>query len=311
MAIIFSLIFILLGMAGLIIGGQSLVYGASTVAQKFRVPPVIVGLTIVALGTSAPELIVSLAAALGGKPDIAVGNIVGSNISNILIGLGAPALLMTLATRNLSVRDDVIIMVAVFAVCSLMMLNGFVGRFEGFLLVLACAAYIAYQIRKARSGPVEVEPVDARRSALAAAAILFGVIALPTAADVLVNGASDIARMLGLSEAVIGLTIVAVGTSLPEIMTGVVAAKRGAVDIAWGNVIGSNILNLLSILGLSSLITPLTVSNTIIYRDLPLMVGLALFTAFMVLAHRDITKRIGKVMLVGYAAYVLVLVFTG
>lgn len=311
MAIIFSLIFILLGMAGLIIGGQSLVYGASTVAQKFRVPPVIVGLTIVALGTSAPELIVSLAASISGKPDIAVGNIVGSSISNVLIGLGAPALLMTLATRNMSVREDVVILVAVSALCSLMMLNGFVGRSEGLLLTLACAAFIAYQVRKARTGPVNVAPVDGRKSALAAAAILFGVIALPVAANVLVNGASDIARMLGLSEAVIGLTIVAVGTSLPEIMTGVVAAKRGAVDIAWGNVIGSNILNLLSILGLSALITPLTVSSTIIYRDLPLMLGLAVFTAFMVLAQRDITKRIGKVMLGGYAAYVLVLVFTG
>lgn len=293
---------LVLGLIGLFFGGDWLVRGASGIAAAFRVPTLIIGLTIVGFGTSTPELMVSLDAALTGKPGIAIGNVVGSNIANILLILGLSALVGVISAPFAGLRRDLRWMAAAAVVLLPVFWDGTVSRIEGGLMTAAIIIYIVLALR--RPGPLaelEVIAPPLWRSALFTAAGL-GLVLI--GAHLLVESASEIARAYGISEAAIGLTIVAVGTSLPELATSLVAAFRGQRDIAIGNVIGSNIFNILAILGLTALITPIPVEPRFLATDVPVM--LAVTAALIVLLWwRAGVGRLSALGLVAaYAAYI-------
>jgi cation:H+ antiporter len=275
------------GLAVLVVGGEIVVRSASGLAQGFRISPVVIGLTVVAFGTSAPELAVSLGATLGGTPDVAVGNIVGSNIYNVLLILGLSAVVAPLIVRQQLVRFDVPIVIGVSALLWIMALDGGVSTLEGALLFAGLVAYTVVAARKGRhEAPAIVEEYEAgipdahaprswRRDVVL---FLAGLAALVLGAQALVSGATSVARGLGIPELVIGLTVVAVGTSLPELVTSVVAAIRGQRDIAVGNVVGSNLFNILGVLGLSAIVAPggaIEVPEAARTFDIPVMTAVA------------------------------------
>ena len=264
-------ILVALGLAGLFAGGHWLVTGASAMALRLGMAPLVVGLTVVAFGTSTPELLVSLDAALRGASGIAIGNVVGSNISNLLGSL------------------------PVFA-------GGLVGRAEGALLVGGIALYLWLCLRA--PGPVETPEVAPAPLWRSVATILLGLVALVAGARFLVDGASEIARTLGVSEAAIGLTVVAVGTSLPELATSVIAAMRGQRELALGNVVGSNTFNVFAILGLTAMISPIPVEPRFLSVDVPVMIAVSLALVAAIWLAGGLGRRIGAVSLAAYAAYV-------
>ena len=295
-------LFFFIGLAGLFFGGDWLVRGASGVAQAFRVPPLVIGLVLVGFGTSTPELLVSLNAALAGQPGIAVGNVVGSCIANLMLILGVAAALGTIPAPFRNLARDLGWMVAAAAIPVLMFWDGTVSRVEGLALVGLLALYLVLALR--RPGAVAAPDTDVPslpRSALVAAA---GLVAVLVGAHLLVGSASEIARAFGVSEAVIGLTVIAIGTSLPELATTIAAAMRGQRDIALGNVIGSNIFNVFGILGVTALVVPVPVAPRFLAADLPVLVfaSLALF-ALVALAGR-IPRAAGFAAIAAYAAYV-------
>ncbi len=251
-----DLLLILLGLATLVIGGELLVRGASRVAVSLGLSPLVIGLTVVAMGTSMPEMAVSAIAAWNGQPDIALGNVIGSNIFNVLFILGLSALIVPLAVSSQLLRMDVPVMIGVTLAAILLALDGAIGRIDGFLLVVALAIYSVLLIRIGRRESVEDAPAGAAPGSLPASVflILASLVLLVAGSHWLVTGSVGVARALGVSELVIGLTIVAAGTSLPEVATSVIAALRGQRDIAVGNVVGSNIFNVLGVLGVTALV---------------------------------------------------------
>jgi len=311
---------LLLGIFLLVLGAELLVRGASSVAFRFRVPPLIVGLTIVAFGTSAPELAVSTEAALSGQPDVAVGNVVGSNIFNVLLILGLSALLVPLRISARLIRIDVPVMIAASTVVLAMAWNGTLGRLEGLLLLGGFVAYLAYlyvggrSIAEAAVGAEGVEGTD--RSTDVSAGLARNIVAIVAGLGLLVFGsrllvvsASDVATQLGVSELMIGLTIVAAGTSLPELATSIVAAARGERDIAVGNVVGSNIFNLLAILGVAATIAPdgLAASPAAVTFDIPVMTAVAVLCLPVFFFGGEIARWQGGVFLGYYVAYTVYL----
>jgi len=314
-----ALLFLVLGLALLIAGAELLVRGASRLALRIGITPLVVGLTVVAFGTSSPELAVSVQAGLAGQPGIAVGNIVGSNIFNVLLILGLAALILPLAVSRQLVRFDVPLMIGVSLLFWVMTLDGRIGRFDGVLLVAGIVAYTIYAIHLGRRQSAvnddyarEFGRVDGAfdRLPLQLAAIAGGLVLLVIGAHWLVDSAVIIARLLGVSEVVIGLTIVAAGTSLPEVATSVVAALRGERDIAVGNVIGSNLFNLLSIGGIASLVTPggLEVAASLVRFDIPVMIAVA-FACLPIFATGHLIARWEGALFVGYyIAYVTYLI---
>lgn len=256
---------ILLGLAILVSGGELVVRAATQLAVSLRLSPIVIGLTVVAFSTSSPELAVSLGAALGGETDVAVGNVVGSNIYNILLILGISALVRPLIVRQQLVRFDVPVVIAASLLLWVLVLDGQLGALEGALLLALLVLYIGVSLRIARRQP-SADPtrqvagdgltadVASVSRARAGAVFLAGVIALVVGAQLLVGGAVSIADAMGVSELVVGLTVVAIGTSLPELVTSVIATLRGQRDIAVGNVMGSNLFNILGILGLTALV---------------------------------------------------------
>jgi cation:H+ antiporter len=313
-------IFLVLGLALLIAGAELLVRGASRLALRFGISPLVVGLTVVAFGTSSPELAVSVQAGLAGKADIAAGNIVGSNIFNVLFILGAAALILPLAVSQQLVRLDVPLMIAVSALFWIMALDGRIGRFDGLLLLAGIVAYTLFAVRQGRREGPAIESQYTRafdaasgwlaRLPVQLVLIAAGLALLVLGATWLVDSAVAIARALDVSEVVIGLTIVAAGTSLPEVATSVVAALRGERDIAVGNVVGSNLFNLLAIGGLAALVTPggLEVAPALARLDLPVMVAVA-FACLPIFATGHRIARWEGALFVGYyAAYVTFLI---
>lgn len=293
-----------LGLVALFAGGEFLVRGAVGIARRFGVPPLIIGLTIVGFGTSMPELLVSVQAALSGTPAIAVGNVVGSNIANVLLILALAATIAPVAVRPEAMIRDFAAMILATAAAWALMWTGEIGRPAGFALMAALAAYLWISLR---SGETPDEPHDAEpppplwKSALA---IGSGLAALVLGAQLLVDSASEIARGFGISEAVIGLTVVAIGTSLPELATSVVAAIRRHSEIAFGNVIGSNIFNILGILGATAAIHPVPVDARFVTIDMPVLAAVTLGLVILVILARGIGRTGGLVMLGGYGAYV-------
>jgi cation:H+ antiporter len=253
--LIYLLFFV--GLAGLVAGGEFLVRGASSIARTFHLSPLLIGLTIVGFGTSAPELIVSVQAALDGQPGIAIGSVLGSNISNILLILGVSALLAPLVIPGRKLWRDLGFMLLATATVWLMLRDGFISRPEGALLFLGMVAFLvtAFVAGRGQAPADSVVPVGPTWKPWAVT--LAGLVLLVIGARFLVDSATTIARDFGISEAVIGLTIVAVGTSLPEMATSVIAAFRKHTEISVGNVVGSNIFNLFGILGITALVAPI------------------------------------------------------
>jgi cation:H+ antiporter len=307
-----------LGIAALVVGAEILVRGASAVAVRTGLSPVVVGLTVVAFGTSAPELAVSVGAAFRDEAELAIGNVVGSNIFNILGVLGLSAIVGGgLAVAQKIVRIDVPIMVGASLLLAVMSLDNRIGRIEGFALFAGIVAYTVWTVRASRNESSDVaaeydEAVAApsRHVALDMGMVVVGVGMLVLGADWMVGAASDIARGFGVSDLVIGLTVVAVGTSAPELATSVVAAARGERDIAVGNAVGSNLFNILSVLGLTGLIAPsgLPISDEAIRLDLPVMVAVAIACLPIFFNGYEVKRWEGGLFVVYYIAYVTFLV---
>jgi len=292
-------------------GGEFLVRGASSLAARLGLSALVIGLTVVAFGTSAPEVAVSVGATLEGKGPIAVGNVVGSNVFNVLFILGASALLAPLAVSRQILRVDVPILVAVSLLGLVMALDGRYGRVDGLVMLTAFVAYIVFTVREGRRQASTDEPVAVRGSLwMALGLVLGGLVLLVLGARFFVDGAVDLARLLGLSETVIGLTIVAAGTSLPEVATSLMAAYRGERDIAVGNVVGSNIFNLLLILGVAVVAGrgELAVPASILRFDLPVMLAAALALAPIALVRGHLARWEGGFFLAAYLAYLTYLV---
>ena len=309
------------GLAVLVAGGELLVRGASNLAAAVRISPLVIGLTVVAFGTSAPEMAVSVQSAFQGKPDLAVGNIVGSNLFNVLFILGLSALIVPLVVASDFVRRDVPVMIGVSVLLLVLSLDGKIGRLDGSLLFAGIVVYTYWCIRKSRIENVVIQAELARKIAipiapdekakpgntlwLNLALIVGGLVLLVFGSTGLINGAITIAKSFGVSELVIGLTIVAAGTSLPELATSVIAAMKGERDIAVGNVVGSNIFNILSVLGLSSLVSPngIEVSAAAIQFDIPVLIAVAVACWPIFSTGNMIARWEGAVFLLYYLAY--------
>lgn len=301
---------VLAGLGLLVIGGNLLVKGAVNLSLKLGISPMVVGLTVVAFGTSAPELLVSVSAALKGSTDIAMGNVVGSNIANVLVILGATAVVSQIETRGHDLRESWVMMMIATVVVIGMALMGPIGRLDGALLLILLAMVLWRQLATAKE---EADAADLEGASEGAGWgkiwlwLIGGIIGLPVGANLLVAGATNIALAFGISEAVIGLTLVAIGTSLPELAASVASAMRGRADMALGNVVGSNIFNLLSILGLTALIKPLPIPPEMLDLDLWVMLGSSLLLAPFLFRGFAITRGIGLVLLAAYTVYVWVL----
>ena len=308
---------LILGLAGVCFGADILVRGAQALALRLGVPPLVVGLTIVGFGTSSPELAASLTATLKGNPAVSVGNVVGSNIFNLAVILGLTALLAPIRTRPQELRSDLRLMVVCGCLPWLALaFDGLIPRVAGAAFLAALAVFI---IRAARRRPPgsqdetpptpQSEPRDAsRRNTITdLARIIFGLALLTAGSYAFVSGAVSIAQAFGVPELVIGLTIVAAGTSMPELATSAAAAMRGNPDVAVGNIIGSNIFNVLGILGLCALVDPQRITGQTLALDLPVLLAVGLLAAAFLRSGKIVTRTEGGVLLLTYAAYLVAL----
>lgn len=312
-----TLILFVLGFVFLVGGADWLVRGASRLAQAVGVSPLVIGLTVVSFGTSAPELAVSVQSAYLGQPDLAIGNVVGSNICNILLILGLAALLSPLVVSQKLLRLDVPLMTGVSLLLLLLALDGRLGRIDGTLLFSGILLYVVFSIWQSRRESRQIQEEYARRFGVeteAAAAIPLwnnllliggGLILLVLGAHWLVEGAVVLARWFGISELIIGLTVIAVGTSLPEIAASVVAGLRGEQDIAVGNAVGSNLFNILAVLGLTALVAPegVRVATAALYFDIPVMIVVAFACLPIFFTGHRIARWEGALFLGYYGAY--------
>lgn len=293
---------LLIGFVLLLKGADFFVDGSSSIAGILRVPSIVIGLTIVAMGTSAPETAVSITAGLAGNSDISLGNIIGSNIFNLLMVIGVAALLRPVATHKDMLHRDLLWNIAVSVILFLFLLNGKISRPEGVLLLAGMAAYLFIIIRSAirdRSGTEPVRQLSVVRSVLY---IIGGLIAIIFGGNLVVDNASLIAHSLGMSDTLVGLTIVAIGTSLPELMTSIVAAKKGDSGIALGNAVGSCIFNIMFILGISSVLTPINVAPELLIDTIILVVVCILILIFAK-THRETSRREGLLCILCYLVY--------
>ena len=258
-----DLFFIILGVAMVLFGADRLTEGAAALARRMNIPEIVIGLTIVAAGTSAPELFVSVVSALKGTPDLAVGNVVGSNTMNAMLIVGCAAMVAPMTISRSTVKKDIPFSVGASVLLMLLALNHFLGRTDGIILLLGFAVFMTYTLLQAKKGQAEAvaEQQKQRSPWLNAGFVLLGLALLVVGSNVFVDHASNLAYSLGISEGVVGLTVVAGGTSLPELATSVVAARKGQSAIAIGNVIGSNVFNILLILGLTAAINPLQIEG--------------------------------------------------
>ena len=303
-----------LGLIILLLAGDALVKGAVNLSLRLGVPALIVSLTIVAFGTSAPELLISIQAIHEGAPGLALGNVVGSNSANILMVLGIPAILAVMHTSECDSKKNYNYMIAATLLFIALAYRGVYDWIAGLILLTGLTAILASAFLEARAhhraGQDDDEDVEGADPDLPAWRIgmflLLGLIGLPLGADLLVDNASIIARTYGVSDTVIGLTLVAVGTSLPELATTVMAALRRQADVALGNVIGSNMFNLLAIIGVASLVGPIPVDPEFLEFDLWVMLGASILIVPFVYWKRDVTRRWGILLTLLYLAYVTI-----
>ena len=299
---IFDVLFIILGVALVLFGADKLTEGAAALARRMNVPEIIIGLTIVAAGTSAPELFVSLVSALNGTSDLAVGNVVGSNTMNCMLIVGCAAMVAPMTISSSTVKKDIPFSVAASVLLILLAFNNFLGRLDGIILLLGFAVFMTYTLMQAKTGSSETvkETSPICKNILF---IVFGLAGLVIGSNLFVDSASDVALSLGISEGVVGLTIVAGGTSLPELATSVVAARKGQSAIAIGNVIGSNVFNILLILGITATISPMEIEG-ITTIDLAVML-LSVVLVWLFSRTRYTVERWEGALLLGlYLVYV-------
>ncbi|TVT70949.1 MAG: calcium/sodium antiporter [Pseudomonas sp.] len=319
-----TFIYLIAGLVLLVAGAEVLVRGAAKLAAQFGISPLVIGLTVVAFGTSAPETAVSVQAALNGSGDIAIGNVVGSNIANVLLILGMTALVAPLVVSRQLIRLDVPIMIGASLVTFGLAWDGELSRIDGALLFTAVVVYTLFLIissRREKAAEVDDEfakefgldePAKPHAGLINAGLVIAGLVLLVVGSNFLVEGAVALARALGLSELVIGLTVIAIGTSLPELATSIMAAFRGERDIAVGNIVGSNIFNLLCVLGLASLVSPqaIGVSSNALAFDFPVMIAVAVACLPIFFAGYCIKRWEGALFVAYYVAYTLYLVLT-
>lgn len=308
MVIIIQTALLAVGFLMLVKGADWFVEGTSGIAAKLGIPQLVVGLTIVAMGTSMPEAAVSITAAIKGTAEIAVGNVVGSNILNILIILGVTAVITSVAIQKSTLKYEMPYMMIVTVVLIIMGLtDGCISRFEGVILWVMFLVYLGYLFLLAKNGKEEKEEVEKSTWKLIPATIIGGVIVV-WGSDVTVDAAVKIARMAGISERFIGLTIVALGTSLPEFVTSVTAARKGNADIAIGNIVGSNIFNILFVIGTSALIIPISYEASFLFDGI-VAVAAAVLLWIAVFRKMELRRFWGLVMLLCYVVYLLYLLY--
>lgn len=295
-----SVVCILGGFLLLVKGADWFVSGASGLAHRLGIPPLVIGLTIVAFGTSAPELAVSVTAALRGANEIAVGNVIGSNLFNLLVVAGASAVLCPLVADRTLLRRDLPCSIFAALLLTGMLLDNSITRLEAIILLVLFGCMLTWQLCSAKSSP-ETGAEEHRSGWVLAAVIVVGIGCIVAGGEFAVRGATGLARAFGWSESLIGLTIVAVGTSLPELVTSIVAARRGENEIAMGNVVGSNLFNLLCILGLSAVLNPIVVAPTAIIDAALLTIVSVLF--WLAARHGTLSRSMGFAMVVLYVAY--------
>ena len=317
-----DLILLAVGLAILVVGANTLISGATKIAARLGVSTVVIGLTVVAFGTSTPELVVSVKAALMGSDDVAIGNVVGSNIFNILPMIGLGVLLQPVEThRSFQVREFPI-MIGSSLLFFFFALNGSISRFEGACLVLLLVGYVLFHIwnvrREGASQLIDAEELrelaEVQRQPLSwdvlkeVGLVVGGLIGLVFGGDLVVTHAQSLARSWGVPELIIGVTLVAVGTSLPELATTVVAAIKKEGDLLVGNAVGSNTFNILSVIGFSAMITPLVINPSVLKRDLPWLLGTAVLVWLVTLYRPKIDRRIGVAFVLLYLVYIAQLV---
>jgi cation:H+ antiporter len=315
-----AILLFVIGLGFLILGAEALVRGSSRLAAAIGISPLVIGLTVVAFGTSSPELAVSVKSALSGQPNIALGNVVGSNIFNVLFILGVSALIAPLVVTQQLVRLDVPLMIALSFIVLILSLDKNLSRTDGIMLVAGLVIYVWFLIYQSRRETIAVQEEyakefgkekRARGNAIKnAGMVLGGFVLLVLGSRWLVDSAVSFAKYLGVSELVIGLTIVAAGTSLPEVVTSVIAAIRGERDIAVGNVVGSNIFNIMGVLGFASIVAPtgIGVSTAVIGFDIPVMIAAALACLPIFFTGSVISRQEGALLLGYYVAYTLYLI---
>ena len=311
------------GLVLLFLGGEGLVRGSVAIATRLGISRLVVGMVIVGFGTSAPELVVSLQAALAGSPDIALGNVIGSNIANILLILGIAALLTPLANEDGGIKREALVMLLAAAALVAALWYGELNRLIGFALLAGLAVHLTLAFLKERRSRADIaegaayeheadEVTDIPlKLPIAIIATLAGLGLLVVGAELMVEGSTAIARDFGVSEAVIGLTIVAVGTSLPELATAIVAAIRRHSDVVLANIVGSNIFNVLAILGITATIAPIGVSERFLLIDGPIMLVVTLLAFVILLRARTVSRLIGGGFLASYCGYILFLASMG
>lgn len=306
---IFDLFFIALGVWLVLFGADKLTEGASALARRMNVPEMIIGLTVVAAGTSAPELFVSLVSALKGTPDMAVGNVVGSNTMNAMLIVGCAAMVAPMSISRSTVKKDIPFAIAASVLLALLSLNHYLGLVDGILLLMGFATFMAYTLMQAKTAGAEKVQTELSPVWKNVAYLLGGLLGLVLGSNVFVDHASSVAASLGISEGVIGLTVVAGGTSLPELATSVVAARKGQSAIAIGNVIGSNVFNILMILGVTAAISPLQIEGITTIDMAVMLASVALIWLFSRTRY-TVERWEGALLVAGYLVYLVWLIIS-
>ncbi|WP_421977266.1 calcium/sodium antiporter [Roseivirga seohaensis] len=307
-----TILILVLGLATLIVGGEVLVKGASKLALRFNVSSLVVGLTVVAFGTSAPELLVSLNSALKGAPDFALGNVIGSNISNLALVLGTAALFGFIPIKKDSARRDWPVTLGSSVLLYIFAYNGMISNLEGTILVILLVIYLGSLLYTTRKEQIKLdveEPDKLEKWGIVKDVfqVSLGIVCLYFGADWFIGGAEEIAVDLGVSQRVIGLTVLALGTSLPELFTSVIAARKGETDLALGNLLGSNIFNVLSIIGITSIIKPLSVNMDMLHTDFPWMIGITILILPLMVFRKRLGTPSGIILIGSYLVYVFFL----
>lgn len=307
MNLILQIFLLVAGFYMLVKGADWFVDGASGIAEKFGIPQLVIGLTIVAMGTSLPEAAVSIAAALKGSADITIGNIVGSNILNVLIILGLTSLVTRVSVQESTVKIEIPFMIVITAILLILGVTGNqITLWEGVILWLLFLVYLAYLLRMAKQNPQPEEEKQEENLPIwrLLVGVIVGICLIVLGSDVSVDAATVLARMMGMSERLIGLTIVALGTSLPELVTSVSAARKGKADIAIGNIVGSNIFNILFVVGTTALITPVVFASNFVV-DTAIAIGAGALLLFFVWKNKELGKISGGIFLLGYILYAI------
>lgn len=303
MNMLLDILLIILGVALVLKGADFLTEGASALARRMHVPEIVIGLTIVAAGTSAPELFVSVVSALNGTPDLAVGNVVGSNTMNCMLIVGCAAMVAPMIISRSTVRKDIPFAVMASILLTCIALDNYLGRIDGIILLLGFVVFMAYTLLQAKNGQAEPQTeVRQLNPWLSVLFLVIGLAMLVAGSNVFVGSASSVAAALGISEGVIGLTVVAGGTSLPELATSVVAARKGQSAIAIGNVIGSNVFNILMILGLTAVISPLQIEG-ITTIDMAVMLISVILVWLFSFTRFTVERWEGASLVIGYLVY--------